>query len=176
MDDDEALVLAMPRRELFAVDGFVAPRLEILASLAEESFYTRSAALVGSVEAKEVRLGVVFERADQLLLDEEGTLVHVTGVPPETTRLGEGLAALRRLALLAGEALLEASAKSVILAGCVNRDTDPDLRACLVLIYRFTVDSTTPSPPGFSWLSRATLRGLQLDPLAALVVPALPRD
>ena len=176
--DDAHLVLAMPRRELFRINGFTRQiDLEILHSLAEDSWYAAPSSLVGNFDAKEVRLGLVIMRAhdgaEELLVDGHGVALHATPIPPEVGHLGLGLVALRQLALVAGRTLLGISNGTVELIGYCNDDTLPECRPFFLLVYRLRVPAESPAPAGMKWISRPAISGVPLDPVSALVVAGL---
>ncbi len=103
----DPLVLAMPRRELFPINGFtVNVDLLVLESLAEESWFALASSLVGNMDAKEVRLGLVITREREVLIDRTGSLLHTTPILPEVGKLGGGIKGLRDLALIAGSQFL----------------------------------------------------------------------
>ncbi|MBA3699167.1 MAG: hypothetical protein H0W78_09955 [Planctomycetes bacterium] len=175
---DDALVLAMPRRELFRISGFTKQvDLEILHSLAEDSWYAAPASLVGNFDAKEVRLGLVVMRSqegtDHLLIDAHGVALHATPIPPEVGHLGPGLAALRQLALVAGRTMLGISAGTVELIGYCNDDTLPECRPFFLLVYRMKVAADVAAPAGMTWVARSALANVPLDPVSALVAAGI---
>ena len=92
--------MAMPRRELYGVQGMVnTVRYEILESLQEESWFALSALIAEDLDAKEVRIGALIKNSNgHWLLDEHGVLLHCTQVPADVSRLGEGLSGIRQLA------------------------------------------------------------------------------
>lgn len=175
MDDVPDLVLAIPRRELYRVTGFTRTiDFAILDMLADETWFAAPAALVGNLDAKEVRLGVVAERPGedgrpQLLVEDAGVLVHAASIPPEVGTLGPGLAALRQLALVSGRHLVGSERGTVELVGYCNDESLPECRAFLLLIYRLRVPAHTPAPPTMGWVGAAGLAGVPLDPVSALV-------
>ncbi len=178
MVDDETLVLAMPRRELFRVSGFtVQVALEVLQSLADESWYAAAPSLVGNLDAKEVRLGLIAVRGDaggdQLLVSESGVLLHATPIPPEAGAMGTGLRAMRQLALAAGTQLMGGARCQVELIGYCNDDALPECRHFFILVYRLRVPENCPAPAGMSWISQRRLAGVPLDPVSVLVAAAL---
>lgn len=176
--DDAALVLAMPRRELFRINGFTRQvDLEILHSLAEDSWYAAPSSLVGNFDAKEVRLGLVVMRAqdgtEQVLVDGHGVALHATPIPPEVGHLGPGLAALRQLALVAGRTLLGIGTGTVELIGYCNDDTLPECRPFFLLVYRLRVPADAPAPAGMQWIPRPAINSVPLDPVSTLVIAGL---
>jgi hypothetical protein len=178
MDHDDSLVLAMPRRELFRVVGFTRQvDLAVLASLEDEAWFAAPAALVGNFDAKEVRLGLVVARGenggDQVLVSEQGVVLHATAIPPEVGHLGPGLAALRQLALVAGRTLLGIGNGTVELIGYCNDDSLPECRPFFLLVYRLRVPVGTPAAAGMNWVSLQSLGGVPLDPVSTLVVAGL---
>jgi hypothetical protein len=174
--DTEApqLVLVMPRRELFRVHGFTRKvDMDILLSLAEDSWYAAPHTLVNNADAKEVRLGLVVIRnsdGEQFLVDENGVALHATLIPPEAGILGPGLAALKQLALLSGKKMLGVDQAQVELVGYCNDDSLPECRPYFLLVYCLRVSAQQPTPSGFNWISRSTIAGVPLDPVSALVL------
>jgi hypothetical protein len=176
--DEQHLVLAMPRRELFRINGFTRKvDLEILHSLAEDSWYAAPASLVGNLDAKEVRLSIVVARVvdgvEQFLVDSHGVVLHATPIPPEVGHLGPGLAALRQLALVAGRTMVGITNGTVELIGYCNDDTLPECRPFFLLVYRLRVPPEAPAPAGMNWISRTVINGVPLDPVSTLVVAGL---
>jgi hypothetical protein len=174
MVDDAALVLAMPRRELFRVSGFSrGVDLAVLESLAEESWYSAPRVLADNHDAKEVRLGLMVVRRREVLVSHEGVLLHATTIPPETGRMGHGLSALRELALGSGRHLVGTERCRVELVGYCNDDTLQECRPYFILVYRLRVEAECPVPPGMDWIDIDRLSGIPLDPVSALVTVAL---
>lgn len=176
--DDTSLVLAMPRRELFRINGFTRRvDLEILASLADDCWYAAPASLVGNFDAKEVRLGVIVMRtqdgAEQVLVDSHGVVLHSTPIPPEVGHLGPGLVALRQLALVASRTMIGITNGTVELIGYCNDDTLAECRPFFLLVYRMKVSADAVAPAGMNWISRTVIGGVPLDPVSALVVAGL---
>ncbi len=176
--DDTPLVLAMPRRELFRIHGFT-QRVEpgILTSILEDGWYASPEAIAADSDSKEVRIGVLMRRPDgagasQYLVSEDGILLHVSPIPPESAKFGEGLVALRRFAQALGEALLRHGDCRIELVGYCNEDALAECRRCFLLIYRLTAAADVPAPEGMSWVSKSALIGLALDPVSALVTEA----
>ncbi len=175
MDAQPEMVMAMPRRELFRIQGFVPPNdLAVLESLAEESWFASPAVLQGDFDAKEVRLGIVAVRGGEALIDADGVLLHATPIPPEVGSLGgSGLAVLRKLALGAGRLMVGTSEGRVELVGFCNEDAMPECRGIFLLVYRFTIPAHIAPPSGMRWLGRVALGHEPLDPVSALVLDAV---
>ena len=177
MEDNAHLVLAMPRRELFRINGFTRKiEMDILESLAEDTWYALPASLENNHDAKEVRLGVVVTRdqgGEHILINEFGVALHATPIPPEVGQLGQGLASLRQLALVAGKTLVGVTSANVELVGYCNDDSLPECRPYFLLVYRLRLsesDATAVTPPGMNWISRSALHGVPLDPVSALIM------
>lgn len=175
MDTAPDLVLAIPRRELYRVSGFTRKvDFAILDMLADETWFAAPVTLVGNLDAKEVRLGVIAERSGddgkpQLLVEEAGVLVHAASIPPEAGALGPGLAALRKLALVSGRHLVGVDSGTVELVGYCNDESLPECRSFFLLVYRLRLPAGTPAPASMSWISAANLAGVPLDPVSALI-------
>jgi hypothetical protein len=164
------LVLAMPRRELFRISGFVPPTdMAILECVADESWYATPESLAGSFDAKEVRVGVVIVDPTCVLISDAGVLLHATQVPPEVGELGTGLAALKNLALAAGRQLLGCGDGRIELCGFCNEDALPECRGIFLLVYRLSVPAGHAAPEGMRWTPRSQLGSVPLDPVSALV-------
>lgn len=179
MDDGDHLVLAMPRRELFRINGFTrAIDLTVLASLEEDAWYAAPTALANNLDAKEVRLGLVVARhadaGDQALVTEHGILLHATPIPPDVGALGPGLRALRQLALVAGRHLVGSTHGTVEMLGYCNEDSLPECRAFFLLVYRLRLPAGTAAPEGMNWIALAHLAHVPLDPVSALIAAGLP--
>ncbi len=176
MAESPHLVLAMPRRELFRINGFTRKiDMDILLSLAEETWYAMPDTLVNNFDAKEVRLGVVVTRdvdGEQILIDEHGVALHATPIPPEAGVLGPGLVSLRQLALVAGRTMVGVDKATVELVGYCNDDALPECRPFFLLVYRLRVNAADVTPPGMTWVSHTALNGVPLDPVSALVMGA----
>jgi hypothetical protein len=172
--ENEPLVMAMPRRELFRVNGFTTRvDLGVMESLAEEAWFAAPSTLSGNFDAKEVRLGLVVTRADQVLISEQGCLLHMTPIMPEVANLGVGLRALRELAVLAGRQFLGGVACQVELLGYCNDDAMADIRPFFILVYRCQAAGDCAAPEHMSWVSRQQLAAFPLDPVSAMVSGAL---
>ncbi len=171
---EEPLVLAMPRRELFRISGFTTKiELDILESVVDESWYALPSTLVGNLDAKEVRLGLVFTRAGSVLVGDNGCLLHTLAVPPEVGQLGKGLRALRELAAVTSEGLLGSRPGSVQLIGYCNEDSLPEVRQMFLMVYRCQMGAAIAAPAQMEWIASAQLGSVALDPASALVVSAL---
>lgn len=174
---DEALILAMPLRELLGVRGLApASALAPLESLAADAWLATPSAIAADPLARAVHLGVLAVRAPgEVLLDGGGRLLHHAPVPAE----GAGdplLGALRRLAVAAGvrqAGLAEEVRVRAELAGWLHEPALPGLERAVVLVYRLAVPAGTPAPHGSAWVSRAHLAGLALEPACTLALGAL---
>jgi hypothetical protein len=172
------LVLAMPRRELYRVSGFAARvALDVLQSVAEESWFATPAAIAADVDAATVHLGVCAVRgtgaARAALVRADGALLHTAPIPSGVGTLGEGLLGIRLLAQAAGARLTGGERPPVALAGYLHDAALPGLGPALVLVYRLNLDATHPAPPGADWVPLAALPATPLDPLSALAIEAL---
>ncbi len=167
---EDPLVLAMPRKELFRISGFVTTiDMAIIEAVGEDSWYGAASTLVGNLDAKEVRIGLVFTQGEQVLLDEGGNLFHTTRVGPEVAQLGKGLKGLRDLARVAGAHFLGVPQVRCELVGLLNEDGLAEHRNTLYLVYRCRLSDPVPPPAGFTWLSIARLTAMPLDPVSIVV-------
>ena len=171
---DDPLVLAMPRKELFRFTGFsIAIDLSIIESLAQDSWYTVASSLVSNFDAKEVRLGLIFERADQVLLDESGVILHTIRLGPEVGTLGRGVKALRDLALLAGARFVGVERVRCELTGFLNEDGIVGYKGAMVMVYRCRAPDEAQAPTGMTWVSRSQLSQRPIDPVSIMVAEKL---
>jgi hypothetical protein len=171
---DSALVLAMPRRELYKVSGFSRRvDLAVLESLDDEHWFAMPETLRGNPDAKEVRIGLVVTRPDaageHLLIDSQGVLLHAAPIPPDVARFGTGVRALRDLARAAAAALTGTIQPVVELVGQLNDDALLEAREAFVLVYRVVLAADAAAPTDTVWISRARLKDVPLDPVSALV-------
>jgi len=171
---DDPLVLAMPRRELYRITGFCRQvELGILETLVEESWYAVTSSLVGNLDAKEVRLGLVVQRGDHVLVDEGGALLQATRIGPEVARLGSGIKAMRDFAQLAVAHFLGVERVRVELVGYLNEDSLAALRDAFVLVYRCHAPADAVAPAGQSWVPLRQLAALPLEAASVLIVSGL---
>ncbi|MFW5858560.1 MAG: hypothetical protein ACOCYP_00915 [Planctomycetota bacterium] len=168
-EDGPTLVMAMPRRELWAVSGLERQvQLEVLESIEHESWFATREAIAGDVETKEVRIGLVLHREDQVLVHEDGVILHACAVPPEVERLAPGLRGLREFARLAARRLLGTQEEDLRLLGYLNEDRLEEAAGFLFLVYTVQVAPGCAAPLQTSWVGTARLGDLTLDPLSAL--------
>jgi len=171
---DDPLVLAMPRKELFRFSGFsTAIDLTIIESLASDSWYTVASSLISNFDAKEVRLGLIFERAEHVLLDESGVLLHTIRLGPEVGTLGKGVKALRDLALLAGARFVGVERVRCELTGFLNEDGIAGYKGAMVMVYRCRAPDEAQAPTGMNWIERQQLSKLPIDPVSVMVAEKL---
>ena len=171
---DDPLVLAMPRRDLFRITGFCQRiDLAILESVVQDSWYALASTLVGNLDAKEVRLGLIVQRGDQVLVNEAGALLQTTRIGPDIAQLGSGVKALRDLANLAAAHFLHLERARVELIGYLNEDSLPGLRDAFVLGYRCVAPEGAAAPAGQSWVPIRQLGALPLEPASVVVAAAL---
>ncbi len=165
----------MPRRELFSVSGFeTRVEMRVIESLAEESWFAAPVVLRDDFEAKEVRLALLVQRDDHVLVDEDGVLLHATPIPPETVNLGAGLRGLRELARVAARELLAQQSRGVQLMGYFNEDGLPETRPFFILVYLVHAEPEAPAPTGMSWVSGPQLKRLPLDAASSVVAASWP--
>lgn len=170
----DQLVMAMPRKDLYTISGFTTRiDLNIIESLAEDVWFAAAASLVNNFDAKEVSLGLVVTRGDQVLVDESGCLLHTTRIGPEISRLGRGLKALRDLARLAGAHFLGVDQVPCEMIGYVNDDTLPSHRHAFFVVYRCRVPDDVDPPSGLSFVSARHLPSMPLDPVSIVVAGEL---
>ncbi len=176
-EDFGTLVMAMPRRELFAIRGFIRTvSLPVLESLQHEHWFALPEVIADNLEAKEVRIGLLIRRGDQFLVDESGVLLHAAEVPPEVERFGVGLMGLKNLAVSAGRELLQGEEENMQLWGYLNEDSMVETRPYFILIYQMLVPEQTEAPQGMLWVSMNHLVDMALDPPSALFADVLKED
>jgi hypothetical protein len=171
---EKMLVLAMPRRELYRFSGFSsAVDLQLLESLANEAWYTAPAILAGSLDAKEVSLGLVFERGDCVLINAVGAILHTSRLGSDVAKMGRGIKILRDLALLAGARFVGVDRVRCELAGFLNEDAIPGYKNAMVLVYRCRVPEEAGAPPGTAWVPRQKLTQIPVDAISAMIADVL---
>jgi hypothetical protein len=171
MSDPESLVLALPRRELYAVRGFTDQiTVLVLESLQQEAWFATAAAVAADIDAKEVHIGLLVRREQQWLVESSGVLLHSAPVYEAVARFGYGLGAMKRLAESAGAELMGTTRVSIELRGLLNEDRLEETRPFLVLVYVLSVDASVAAPTDMVWVTRSHLADLSLDPASSLVV------
>jgi hypothetical protein len=164
---DETLVMAMPRRELYTLNGFE-PRIElpVLSSLEDEYWLAASAVIADDVEAKEVQVGVVFNRGSQVLVTENGVILHTTSITAEALEMGPCLKSLRNLARLGATMVIGTDESGSVLCGYLNDDQLEELRPYFVLVYEVFFAEGVEAPEAMSWIERHHLNDVALDPVS----------
>ncbi|MFW5830481.1 MAG: hypothetical protein ACOCXA_09505 [Planctomycetota bacterium] len=171
MSEREALVLAVPRRELYAIRGFSSEiTVPVLESLQQETWFAHASSIENDVDVKCVQFGLLVRRDEQWLVGESGILLHTAPIQENVARFGEGLGAIRRLAHRAGSELMATAQTGIELIGLFNEDRLPETRAYLILIYVLTVPARTAAPEGMVWVTARHLADLGLDPVSTLLV------
>ena len=164
---DETLVMAMPRRDLYTLSGFESRiELPILNCLEEEYWLAAPSVIADDVEAKEVQVGVIFNRGNHVLLTEDGVILHTTSIPSEALETGPCLRSLRNLARLGANTVIGFEEKGSVLCGYLNDDQLEELRPYFILVYEVFFADDTPAPNGMSWIDRRHLSDVALDPVS----------
>jgi hypothetical protein len=178
MLEDDGLLLAMPRRELFRLSGFSRKvDLAVLNSLSDESWFSSRNALQQNPDAKEVQLGLIAVRPGddgmQALVSQTGVMLHVAPIPVEIGHLGPGLSALRSLALAAGSQLVGGATCQVELFGYCNEESMPECREFFIMVYLLRVPQACRGPADMNWIGVRHLAGVPLDPVSVLLAEHL---
>lgn len=170
MDDDDELVMAVPRQGLYGLNGLVTDiDPQVIGRISDEHWFGTYESIDDNIDAKEVCLVVVLRRKDQVLVDEEGVWAHTSTVPASIARLGVGLKAVRDLARLGSEKVVGAQG-NVVLKGYANNDQDPDLRPYCFLTYVVDFPGATQAPEGMSWVGFRHLGAMEPPPLEAMLL------
>ncbi len=173
-DDLGQLVMAMPRRELFALKGIIQNvSLPVLESLQHEHWFALPEVIADDLEAKEVRIGLLVERDSQYLVDNDGVLLHAAEVPPEVEHFGAGLLGLKNLAVSAGRELMQSDGKNIQLWGYLNEDSLIETRPYFILIYKMIASDDCQVPDEMKWVGIDDFDSLALDPASALFAEVL---
>ena len=156
MDD---LVLAVTTRECISLRGFT-PRIELgmLESLQEETWFTQPALIRNDPLAAEVRLVLLYQHVDHVLIDEQGRFAADQPLFPNTFGAGPGLPGLKQY--VQGLALTRLGhACGCELAGYAFHPIDqPHL---FYLVYRCRVGLATGVPiASASWVLASALESL----------------
>ncbi len=169
--------MAMPRRELFAVNGFTGKvELPVLDCIANESWFSTPSALAADLDAREVRLGLMLCQGTgpgaEILVSEDGIAVHCAAIPPEVEHFGPRLAALKNLARSGGRELARADGPVDLLGYCCEEALS-ETRGSIILVYRMRLPAGTAPPAGFSWVAPSGLRNLPLDPASTVILAGI---
>lgn len=176
-EDLGQLVMAMPRRELFALRGFIQNvSLPVLESLQQEHWFALSDVIAEDLEAKEVRIGLLVEQEGRYLVDDQGLLLHTAAVPPEVEQFGVGLLGLKNLALSAGRKLLRQDESRIQLWGYLNEDGLLETRPFFILIYMLNASGNCSLPDAMEWATPEDLHEMPLDPASALFADVLSKS
>lgn len=165
--DEEPLLRAMPRRPLYGLSGFITRiDLAVLDAIVSDGWCATRSAIRADIDCKEVRLACAVVAGSgagaRVLLFAADRFAATGDVDPEV----EGLAGLRDAAKrLVGEAS-GGITRGVELTGYLNEEAHPDLRHCLMLVYRARVPDGTAAPAGMEWCARGSLPR-SLEPLSA---------
>ncbi len=182
MSDGEEidLVMAMPRRELYAVRGYVTSmELTVLDCLQNETWFALPDVIKADIDAKEVRVAVLIRQDDRYLVDEGGGLLHVANVTSDIAAFGSGLRALRELSRSAGAALLNHEQVGIVMQGYMNDDSLEELRPYFLIIYELTVQptrKTLTAPENCCWVSSKSLSDIALDPISTIISEELEKN
>ncbi|MHC5067189.1 MAG: hypothetical protein ACYTF0_01240 [Planctomycetota bacterium] len=172
VEDDVDLVMAMPRDQLYAMSGYQTTLdYQVLATLADDCWFALATVIAEDVAAKVVHVGLlVTNDDDQMLVAEDGSLLHHLPVSIAVSDMGAGLAGLRCYAELAADSLLTDRRGKPVLVGYLNDDHSPELRDCFIVVYRVLSDG--PAPENCTWMTASSLAGIELDPAGRAVVAA----
>ena len=168
--EDEPLVMAIPRRELWGVAGVVKViPMPVLEAIQDEAWYGTPSQIVQDLDAKQLRLGLLIVRSDaegrQALVSVSGVLMQCMAVGILAgERPGSRLRTLRELAAQEACLLIGQVGVRVELVGLMNIDQQPELRPFALLVYRVMVPGSAAAPPGMNWVSLTVLAGMALDP------------
>lgn len=174
--EGEELVLAMPARELFAVNGFVTElAMPVLECLGDETWFALPEVIREDPMAREVRLGIVIVRGHpgsrEVLTRSDGTILALSLLTPEHLS-GTGLGVLKRHAQVVTRTLCGlamGASCGVEIVGYVHDGKLPGLRHVLVPVYRAVVGPETPAPSDAAWIGASALTGMPMAPLCALI-------
>jgi hypothetical protein len=150
------IVLAVTTRECIALRGFT-PRIELgmLESLQHETWFAQPELIHKDPLAAEVRLVMIFQQDDQVLLDEQGHFAADQPLFPEAFAAGAGLPGLKKH--------VQALARARIGVSCacefIGYAFDPvQLPHLFLVAYRCRVAASVPVAAGAgSWVSVASL-------------------
>ena len=92
----DELVLAVTTRECISLRGFT-PRIELgmLESIQEETWFTQPALIRNDPLAAEVRLVLLYQHVDHVLIDEQGCFAADQPLFPDTFAAEPGLPGLK---------------------------------------------------------------------------------
>lgn len=166
------IVLAVTTRECIALRGFTA-RIELgmLESLQQETWFAQPALIHNEPLAAEVRLVLLFQQSNHVLIDEEGRFTADFPVYPEAFTAGTGLPGLKKH--------VQAQAQKRIGAPCgcelVGYGFDPvQLPHLFFLTYRCRVASTVQvAATSGSWVPASALEHVIRVPHERWFIPVV---
>jgi len=169
MDD---LVLAVTTRESIALRGF-SPRIELgmLESLQEETWFSQPATIRTDPLAAEVRLVLVFQHADHVLVDEQGRFAADQCILPEAFATSPGLPGLKQYVQGLAQARLGMPCGCELAGYAFNPVSLPHL---FFLAYRCRVSQAVAVPPeSGSWVPSSSLDSLVSVPQERWFIPVV---
>lgn len=168
----DELVLAVTTRECISLRGFT-PRIELgmLESIQEETWFTQPALIRNDPLAAEVRLVLLYQHVDHVLIDEQGCFAADQPLFPDTFAAEPGLPGLKHY--VQGLALTRIGhACGCELAGYAFHPIDqPHL---FYLVYRCRVGNATGVPvTSGSWVPASALESLIRVPHERWFIPVV---
>ena len=168
MDD---LVLAMSSREFIALRGFTTRiAMEVLESLQQDTWFAVPDAIQADPLAVAVHIAVLPRRGSEVLIAQDGRLLHPVPITAEIFPGGPQLVALRQVAERLATAVMGAPTRAEI-AGFVH---DPvRLPHTFVLVYQCLLPADAPAPSG-AWMTTSAARGVVTELVDRLALEGLP--
>ena len=174
----DELVLAVTTRECIALRGF-SPRIELgmLESIQEETWFAQPAVIRNDPLAAEVRLVMLFQDADHVLIDEHGRFAADQAVLPEAFIAGPGLPGLKRHVQGLAQARVDRSCSCELAGYAFNPVDRPH---SFFLVYRCRVVpapglSTGAPVVSGSWVQSSALDRLIQIPHERWFIPVVAR-
>lgn len=178
----EDLVLAVTTRECIALRG-LCPTIDLamIECLTDETWFAVPSAITADPLAAEVRLVLIFQHGEHVLIDEIGRFAVDRPLPPEAFAAGKGFVGLKRhVEQLAREQLATEQGAGSCLCELAGYAFDPLVSANhFFLAYRCrpkVTDGQLPAPlAGGSWVPAHTLSQLVHAPTQRWFLPLVTR-
>ena len=166
------LVMAVPRADLFAIQGFeTRVSLQVLESINEDHWFAQSDTIASDINAKELRCGLIIHNSvGEYLVHEDGVAVHTSSISPLVNNLGTGLKALREMGRIAANHLTDQAVIDIQLSGYFNDDHLEEARPYFLLVYVVRVRDDVALPSPLLWCPASELADQALDVVSSIIV------
>ena len=167
---NEDLVLAVTTRECISLRGFT-PRIELgmLEALQEETWFAQPAIIRNDPLAAEVRLALIYQHADHVLIDEQGRFAADQPLFPDTFAADRGLPGLKKYVQQLALIRLGMPCGCELAGYAFHPIDQPHI---FYLVYRCRVVHATAVPVASgSWIPAGSLESLIRVPYERWLIP-----